>query len=42
MYGRKVVFLPLGQFSPIMLKKIRVFHVLDGHQVRGYAREYIY
>jgi len=42
MYGRKVVFLPLGQFSPLMLKKIRVFHVLDGHQVRGYAREYIY
>ena len=42
MYGKKVVYLPLGQFSPLMMKKIRVFHVLDGRPVREYANEYIY
>ncbi|MBU2548268.1 MAG: hypothetical protein KKB20_07665 [Proteobacteria bacterium] len=42
MYGRRVVYLPLGQFSPVSLKKLRVFHVLDGRQVREWAPEYIY
>ena len=42
MYGRRVVYLPIGQFSPVTLKKMRVFHVLDGHHVRGWAGEYIY
>ncbi len=42
MYGRKVVYLPIGQFSPVTLKKIRVFHVLDGQNVRKWASEYIY
>ena len=41
-YGRKVVYIPLGQFSPVTLKKMRSFHVLDGHQVRSWAGEYIY
>ncbi|MEW6262519.1 MAG: hypothetical protein AB1641_05525 [Thermodesulfobacteriota bacterium] len=42
LYGKKVVYLPIGQFSPVTLKKIRVFHVLDGHLVRTWAGEYIY
>jgi hypothetical protein len=39
---RKVVYLPMGQLSPLTLKRLRVFHVLDGRQVRAYAREYIW
>ncbi|MBW1981454.1 MAG: hypothetical protein JRJ12_09545 [Deltaproteobacteria bacterium] len=40
-YGKKIVYLPLGMFSPVFLKKIRTFHVLDGHHVRDYAYKYI-
>jgi hypothetical protein len=39
--GKKIIYLPIGTFSPITLKKIRQFHVLDGHYVRKYARQYI-
>jgi hypothetical protein len=39
---RKVVYLPMGQLSPRTLQRLRVFHVLDGRQVRAYAREYIW
>jgi len=39
--GKKIIFLPIGIFSPVTMKKIRQFHVLDGHPVRKYAREYI-
>ena len=39
--GKKLVYLPLGQLSPNTLKSIRAFHVLDGHHVREYARDYI-
>jgi hypothetical protein len=39
--GRKLVYLPLGQLSPGTLRKIRTFHVLDGHNVREYADQYI-
>ncbi len=40
-YRKKIIYLPLGMFSPVFLKKIRTFHVLDGHHVRQYANEYI-
>lgn len=40
--GKKVVYLPLGQLSPISVKKIRVFHVLSGHRVRSIAKDYIW
>ena len=33
--------LPIGQLSPITLRKIRVFHVLEGRSVRSYATEYL-
>ncbi len=39
--GKKIIYLPIGIFSPITLKKIRQFHVLDGHHVRKYAKHYI-
>ena len=39
--GKKIIYLPIGSFSPVTLKKIRQFHVLDGHHVRKYARNYI-
>jgi hypothetical protein len=41
-YGKKIVYIPIGQISPIMINKIRVFHVLDGHDKRQFADEYIY
>ncbi|HEX9297323.1 MAG TPA: hypothetical protein VF881_15885 [Polyangiaceae bacterium] len=39
--GRQIIYLPIGQLSPAVLRKIRVFHVLDGRAVRAYAGEYI-
>lgn len=39
--GKKIIYLPIGIFSPVTLKKIRQFHVLDGHHVRKYAKHYI-
>jgi hypothetical protein len=39
--GKKIIYLPIGSFSPVTLKKIKQFHVLDGHPVRKYARHYI-
>ena len=40
--GRKIIYIPIGQLSPVALKRIRVFHVLDGHDRRERAREYIW
>lgn len=40
-YGKKIVYIPIGQLSPITLNKIRVFHVLDGQDKRRIADEYI-
>ena len=39
--GKKIIYLPIGTFSPVTIKKIRQFHVLDGHPVRLYADRYI-
>lgn len=40
-YGKKIVYLPIGQISPTTLNKMRTFHVLDSHDKRGLADEYI-
>lgn len=40
--GRQIVYVPLGSLSPVTLKKIRVFHVLSGHDKRAIAKEYIW
>ena len=39
--GKNIIYLPIGTFSPVTLKKIRQFHVLEGHHIRKYAHEYI-
>jgi hypothetical protein len=39
---KQIIYLPIGIFSPVTLKKIRQFHVLDGHPVRFYASRYIH
>ena len=41
-FGKKVVYLPIGQLSPVTLNKLRVFHVLDGKDKREIAGDYIY
>lgn len=41
-FGKKVVYIPIGQLSPVTLNKLRAFHVLDGHDKREIADEYIY
>jgi hypothetical protein len=39
--GRKIVYLPLGQFSPVLLSRIRFFHVLESPELRKIAHLYI-
>lgn len=41
-FGKKIVYIPMGQLSPITLNKLRHFHVLDGHDKRDIADEYVY
>jgi hypothetical protein len=41
-FGKKVVYLPIGQFSPDTLKRLRVFHVLFGKEKREFAKDYIW
>jgi len=38
---RQIVYLPVGSLSPAVVKRIRVFHILSGHDKRGIAAEYI-
>ncbi|MCH9626581.1 MAG: hypothetical protein S4CHLAM2_02050 [Chlamydiales bacterium] len=41
-FGKKIIYIPIGQLSPILLNKIRTFHVLDGHDKREIAGDYIF
>lgn len=41
-FGRTIIYIPIGQLSPVALKKIRVVHVLDGYEKREIAKEYIW
>jgi len=41
-FGRTVVYIPIGQLSPVTLKKVRVVHVLDGYDKRETAKDYIW
>ena len=38
---KKIVYVPLGQLSPVALKRLRVFHVLSDRNVRAVAHRYI-
>jgi hypothetical protein len=40
-FGRKLVHVPLGQFSDETVQRLRMVHVLNGRQVRSYAAEFI-
>jgi hypothetical protein len=40
--GRTIVYIPIGQVSPVTLKKIRVVHVLDGYDKRAIAQDYVW
>jgi hypothetical protein len=40
-FGKRLVYIPLGDLSPVALRRMRVFHVLDGHPVRAYAQKFI-
>ncbi len=41
-YGKRILYIPLAQLSPVMLQKIRTFHILAGKSVREYAKDYIW
>ncbi len=40
--GKSIIYIPIGTLSPVKLKKIRVFHVLFGHDKREIAHDYIW
>jgi hypothetical protein len=40
--NRSIIYIPIGQLSPAKLKRIRVVHVLDGHDKREAARDFIW
>jgi hypothetical protein len=40
--GLKIIYIPIGQLSPVALKKVRVMHVLDSHDKRATAKDYIW
>jgi hypothetical protein len=40
--GRTIIYIPIGQLSPVSLKKIRVVHVLDGYEKREIAKDYLW
>jgi hypothetical protein len=40
--GRRILYVPIGQLSSPKLKRLRVVHVLDGHDKRGLAGDYIW
>ena len=40
-YGKKLVHVPLGRMSQETVSRLRVFHVLNGQEVRSYAAHFI-
>ncbi len=40
-YHRRIVHVPLARFGAETIEKLRIFHVLNGHQVRSYAEHFI-
>jgi hypothetical protein len=41
-YGKRIIYIPLKQLSPVMLQKIRTFHILADKSVRNYAADHIW
>jgi len=40
-YGKKIIHLPLKRFSNQTIEKVRRFHVLNGKDIRSYAKRFI-
>jgi hypothetical protein len=40
--GKRIVHVPLGSLSPRTLRKIRVLHILVGHDKRAIAKDYVW
>jgi len=40
--GLKIVHLPIGTLSPATLRRIRVMHILSGHDKRRIAKDYVW
>ncbi len=40
--GKRILYIPLAQFSETVIQKLRTFHILDGQDKRKIADEYIY
>lgn len=40
--NKKIVYIPVGQLSPVSLKKIRIVHILDSHDKRSIAKDYLW
>ena len=40
-YGKKLLHVPLSHFSQETVQQLRMFHVLNGQQVRSYAEHFI-
>ncbi|MEZ6063379.1 MAG: hypothetical protein R3C19_23785 [Planctomycetaceae bacterium] len=40
-YKKKIVHVPLNRFGTATIEKLRMFHVLNGRQVRSYASHFI-
>jgi hypothetical protein len=41
-WGKSIVYIPIGQLSPIRLKQIRTLHVLAGKDKRQIAKDYVW
>jgi hypothetical protein len=41
-WGKRIVYIPIGQMSADKVKKLRVVHVLDGHDKREIAKDYLW
>lgn len=40
-FGRKLLYIPLARFSGQTVDRLRRFHVLNGHNIRSYAAQFI-
>lgn len=40
-YGKKLIHIPLSRFSQSTIQQMRMFHVLNGQEVRSYAANFI-
>ena len=40
-YKKKLLHVPMSRFSQETIQQLRIFHVLNGHEVRSYASDFI-